>query len=435
MKKIVLIIILLASFYEATACHDATLTQLSAVDNGNNTYTYQLQVCFGTGAGSNTYGFWLNFTGGNLIGYPASVTGPSTGNVKPASVPPVSGTGIIEYGDWDNTGSSLLSGTGNTDCLTLTLTFDAPITSATFGGFQPGLACGATPKTITTTSCFATLASYTVTIKVKNCNNNNVSWSLDGATIVSNITTNGSTYSWIYCGGCKSTFDISASATGGNCPGGVDSWSISSNGTVIASGSNTGATVGPINVSACGTLPIELLSFDAVFNGRNVDMKWSTASEINNDFFTLERSVDGVNFEAITKVKGAGNSSEVLKYESVDASPYFALTYYRLKQTDFDGQFTYSEMVAVSIKNKNENFAVFPNPAGNNAEISFNSQMTDEAVLIIMDLTGRLVLNKKINMEKGMNSIKLDTGEFNNGIYFVTLANKYEVYKTKFIKE
>jgi len=65
--------LLLSSLF-SFGCHDVTATEISAVDNGDGTYTYQIEVCFGTAAGSETYGFWLDFTGGNLIGYDASIT-------------------------------------------------------------------------------------------------------------------------------------------------------------------------------------------------------------------------------------------------------------------------------------------------------------------------------------------------------------------------
>ncbi len=434
MKKFILLLFFLVFFSNITvACHDATITQLSAVDNGNNTYTYQLRVCFGTGAGSNTYGFWLNFTGGNLIGYPASVTGPSTGNVKPASLPPVSGTGTIEYGVWNNTTSPLLSGTGSTDCLTLTLTFDAPITGATFGGFQPGLSCGATPKTITTTSCFAALASYTITIKVKNCNNNNVSWSLDGTNIVSNITTNGSTYSWIYCGGCKSTFGISASATGGNCPGGVDSWSISSNGTVIASGSNTGVAVGPVNVSACTTLPITLLSFDVKKGNTNdVNINWATASEINNDFFTIERSIDGENYEILGTVSGFGYSNINRNYSFTDKSPKIGTNYYRLKQTDYDGKFEYFDPKAIKI-NSGEIVNIYPNPTTGSVKVSFQSNLGDDILIRIYPVNGNIIF--ETNITSNGEFISEEVYLANKGMYLVEIRVNGNITREKIIRQ
>ncbi|MDQ3191198.1 MAG: T9SS type A sorting domain-containing protein [Bacteroidota bacterium] len=182
-------------------------------------------------------------------------------------------------------------------------------------------------------------------------------------------------------------------------------------------------------------LPINLISFDAQYIDKKMKLNWETASEINNDFFTVEKSLNGTDFNYVTTVKGAGNSNSFLTYETFDPNPHFGFAYYRLKQTDFDGKYEYSELVAVTIKNNKESFTVYPNPAGNNAEISFNSYGNDEAVLSITNSTGGLVLYKTINTHKGTNTIKLDMMDFSKGIYFVSLSNKYEVLKTKFIKE
>ncbi|MCK6650293.1 MAG: DUF2341 domain-containing protein, partial [Bacteroidia bacterium] len=93
-------------------------------------------------------------------------------------------------------------------------------------------------------------------------------------------------------------------------------------------------------------LPIELLSFTAQYVGENVKLRWETSSEHNNDYFTIERSADGTNFSDIGTVNGAGNSSVHQNYQFIDHDPYEAITYYRLKQTDFDGAFSRSHIVA-----------------------------------------------------------------------------------------
>ncbi|PKR80526.1 hypothetical protein CW751_09125 [Brumimicrobium salinarum] len=91
-------------------------------------------------------------------------------------------------------------------------------------------------------------------------------------------------------------------------------------------------------------LPIELISFSADESAfkNQVDLNWSTASEKNNDFFTLEKSTNGKDWELLKTLNGAGNSTHTLKYRWTDQSPYSGISYYRLKQTDFDGKFSYS---------------------------------------------------------------------------------------------
>jgi hypothetical protein len=93
-----------------------------------------------------------------------------------------------------------------------------------------------------------------------------------------------------------------------------------------------------------GTLPIELVSFDAGKNEeQRVTLTWVTASEINNNFFTIERSKNGFDFVPILNIPGAGNSTSTLHYSIEDENPLEGDNYYRLKQTDYDGAFTYSE--------------------------------------------------------------------------------------------
>ncbi len=111
-------------------------------------------------------------------------------------------------------------------------------------------------------------------------------------------------------------------------------------------------------------LPVELLYFNAEPNGNKVvDLHWATASEKNNDYFTVERSRDGLRFEALLRVPGAGTTSEPQIYAAVDAQPLPGLAYYRLRQTDYDGAFSYSHIVAVQMPlDRDKGFAVYPNP-------------------------------------------------------------------------
>lgn len=111
-------------------------------------------------------------------------------------------------------------------------------------------------------------------------------------------------------------------------------------------------------------LPIELLSFTAQANDqRTVDLGWVTATEINNDYFTVERSQDLIHYETVTIQDGAGNSNQILAYTDVDLQPYDGTSYYRLKQTDFDGSFSYSAPVSVNLEHALAfDLAVFPNP-------------------------------------------------------------------------
>ena len=110
-------------------------------------------------------------------------------------------------------------------------------------------------------------------------------------------------------------------------------------------------------------LPTRLLYFTAVLTvNQQVLCQWVTATEINNDYFTVEKTQDGINYKSVGNLKGAGNSSMSLYYSMLDESPYSGTSYYRLKQTDYDGQFSYSQLVAVNLKGL-EIITMYPNPA------------------------------------------------------------------------
>jgi len=95
-------------------------------------------------------------------------------------------------------------------------------------------------------------------------------------------------------------------------------------------------------------LPIELLSFDATLIEDQVHLDWITLTEINNDFFTVERSKEGLIFEEVAIVPGAGNSNVQRIYSSIDHEPYQGISYYRLKQTDYNGDFSFSNIAIIN---------------------------------------------------------------------------------------
>ncbi|MBN4072903.1 T9SS type A sorting domain-containing protein [Crocinitomix catalasitica] len=110
-------------------------------------------------------------------------------------------------------------------------------------------------------------------------------------------------------------------------------------------------------------LPIELVEFSArALANYMVELSWKTASELNNDFFTIERSKYGQNWSVIGSKDGAGNSSVTLHYQFIDISPYAGTSYYRLRQTDFDGKYEYSKVVSVKLETDINSFQIYPNP-------------------------------------------------------------------------
>jgi hypothetical protein len=119
------------------------------------------------------------------------------------------------------------------------------------------------------------------------------------------------------------------------------------------------------SISVLNPLPIELLYFKASPVGKITELEWATATEQNNAYFTVERSADGRTFEDITTLPGAGNSRQMLVYRSIDEQPLEGISYYRLRQTDFDGASTFSDIVAVYRALNPADIAVFPMPSPN----------------------------------------------------------------------
>ncbi|MGP8217691.1 MAG: fibronectin type III domain-containing protein [Bacteroidia bacterium] len=184
-------------------------------------------------------------------------------------------------------------------------------------------------------------------------------------------------------------------------------------------------------------LPITLLSFDARYNPDNsvVDLNWVTATEINNKLFTVEKSMDGENWTFVTSVPGAGTSSTQLNYSTIDETPWQGTSYYRLKQTDNDGHYTYSGIRPVTIEEQLNKMAIVPNPASNNTSIIFGSTEVCMATLSVYDCVGRLIDNRQTPAEIGLNNIMLNVSGFGGGIYFVIVSMPQKQYTAKMIIE
>ncbi|MBI4947188.1 MAG: T9SS type A sorting domain-containing protein [Bacteroidetes bacterium] len=171
-------------------------------------------------------------------------------------------------------------------------------------------------------------------------------------------------------------------------------------------------------------MPVELLSFNAIAeDNTRVRCEWSTASEINNDYFAIERSKDGTNFSQIGTVKGAGNSSVTLNYTFYDHEPYSGLSYYRLKQFDYNGAFTYSQIRAVYIGTLNL-ITIYPNPSTDGSiQYIIASEDGGELSVKVYDIIGRKVISNTETLEGGVITKKLSTAALSSGSYLLQITN------------
>ena len=235
------------------------------------------------------------------------------------------------------------------------------------------------------------------------------------------------------CAGCAIT-----PATCGDCTISYSSVRASngSAGSAGAAGSNAG-TAGSAGKTSATTppLPIELISFTG-YNQNSINiLNWETASETNNNYFVVEHAVDGISFSDVTKIKGAGTTSQAQYYSAVDEAPFFPLSFYRLKQIDFDGKFSYSKTIAVYKSQNDRNFNIIPNPAKNNVTVTFYSADQDVAHIKIFDAQGKLVYSEKSEAIKGENAVLINLSEFSTGLYSVSVFVNDKVCNGKLVKQ
>jgi Calcineurin-like phosphoesterase/Purple acid Phosphatase, N-terminal domain len=167
------------------------------------------------------------------------------------------------------------------------------------------------------------------------------------------------------------------------------------------------------------TLPVALASFTANLQNNKVVLDWATSIEENNKYFTLEKSIDGINFSFLAKVDGAGNSSITKNYRAFDLAPVNGNNYYRLSQTNADGKTTYFEIKKVSYKsNLSFNAAIIY--SSNGVSVNIHSIKNDHIKVSINDVLGRQLLKEAIPVSAGSNN---KTYQLNSGVYFISLSN------------
>ncbi|MTI22887.1 T9SS type A sorting domain-containing protein [Fulvivirga sp. RKSG066] len=163
-------------------------------------------------------------------------------------------------------------------------------------------------------------------------------------------------------------------------------------------------------------LPVSWMTFDAEVVNNQVELYWSTASELNNDYFEIERSLDGKFYEKIAKVEGSGTTTSVSNYQYTDARPHAGVNYYRLRQVDYDGQFEYSTIQKAIVY---EGLTLYPNPADQVLNI-YTKETIDVDKIEVIDLNGRtLTVNKA--QKDGL--IKIEISQLKRGYYIVKVKS------------
>lgn len=236
-----------------------------------------------------------------------------------------------------------------------------------------------------------------------------VKLNINNGALTANISRNGGGFNW----GVETFYFVATSTTH-----------------TITFTSNTSGTCNlvfdNISLNLISALPIELVDFSALLkNERTVELAWQTASEKDNDFFTIERSVDGENWAAIQEIDGAGNSTNLLNYTITDVVSEKGIFYYRLKQTDFDGAYTHSDIRAVVMNQSVSEMSVYPNPTNGSFTLTYSEEMETPALYTTMGIE-----SVEYNVIPTNGGFIYDISTLANGIYFLkTAAQTIKVVK------
>ncbi len=187
--------------------------------------------------------------------------------------------------------------------------------------------------------------------------------------------------------------------------------------------------------SNCVALPVEFLSF----TGKNKDgknrLEWRTASERNSAYFILERSSDGSEFEYVWKTRGAGNSTRLNIYSFTDEDPLPGINYYRLSGVDYEGAYTYSQVIAFE-NYRPFSISVFPDPAKDIINCSITLVANSNIEISIVDMLGNTVIQERpFKALKGNNKITPDISGLSPGMYFISISAEEKQTQLKFVKQ
>ncbi len=185
-------------------------------------------------------------------------------------------------------------------------------------------------------------------------------------------------------------------------------------------------------------LPITLQSFTAgyVSANNNVLLSWTTATEVNNKEFTIEKTYTGDNWEDIATIAGAGTTSLTHNYSTTDQNIQPGVIYYRLKQTDYDGHFTLSDEAVVTVP-ESDFTTVFPNPlTGNNLILHYSSSTRTDVSISVVSVDGATVIQPYTisNVPAGANNISVNCSGLAKGAYYIIVSNAAHIYHVEFIK-
>ncbi|MEL6254099.1 MAG: DUF1501 domain-containing protein [Bacteroidota bacterium] len=191
-------------------------------------------------------------------------------------------------------------------------------------------------------------------------------------------------------------------------------------------GNTVDFVVDPTCYDAATTFPVGLLYFHANAQEDNtVLLNWATGNEINNSHFEIERSVDAFVFQPIARVEGAGNSEQEIRYDVIDEQPLPGISYYRLKQTDFDGTYTYHGIIQVNLEESDPfkaRMEAYPNPATDKVAVTISAAERISGMISVYSLNGQKVIETSFPIRPGVNQKEISLTHLQPGVYVVEVS-------------
>lgn len=190
-----------------------------------------------------------------------------------------------------------------------------------------------------------------------------------------------------------------------------------------------------LGYASAATLPIEWSNFEAISQEKNIRLNWSTASEINNKGFDIQRSEDGKTFKTIAFQVGKGTSQSPQDYTFIDENVQAQTTYYyRLKQIDFDGTHAYSAIKTAFLKQQDFITHLTPQPVQSEMELTILSEIRTEAEVLIYNIMGQQTWQQSIQLEKGQTELIIPTDNWKSGMYQIVIDNVHHRQVLKMMK-
>ena len=190
--------------------------------------------------------------------------------------------------------------------------------------------------------------------------------------------------------------------------------------------------------SGGGALPIDLVSFAGKCENNFTELEFVVASQINNDYYTIERSVDGNEWSEIGLIEGEGSTSTQMMYKWTDENPFNGVSYYRLTQTDYDGTSEIFDPIVVSCETSVKGYSVYPNPANEvlNIDLELENYQGNDIEIEIMDINGRIVQSQSTDLHRGFNHLEVDISEFPSGVYMINFSGtKNYIKESRIVKQ